>query len=222
VELKLRWVQASFAVHVIIILIAMNISSLPSPINKPLIIDLSMDYNASKKIGQEFRPKPLMPEIKKQQKETLNQESQKTSVEKTQAIPQQSPAQDGGTNKPNSADIPAQKSTSSKNINETSAAPSKGHVAEGGYVKMNFSYIRDIIQKNTSYPQMARKRGWEGKVVVSFIVCVDGYAKDMAIKESSGIDVLDRSALEAIKKASPFPKPPAEAVLIIPVVYKLN
>jgi len=221
-ELKLRWVQVSLAVHVLIVLIAMNVSSLPSPVNKPLIIDLSMDYDTLKKTGREFRPKSPKPETKKQQAETLNQESQKTFVEKTQAVPRQSPIQSTGTNKVNGSDLSAQKSISSKNINETATAPSKGPAAEGGYVKINFSYIRDIIQKNTSYPHMARKRGWEGKVVVSFIVCIDGSAKDMAIKKSSGIDVLDRSALEAIKKASPFPKPPAEAVLIIPVVYKLN
>ena len=69
---------------------------------------------------------------------------------------------------------------------------------------------------------MARKRGLEGKVVVSFIVCADGETQDITITESSGFELLDRSAVEAVRKASPFPKPPVKAALIIPVVYKLN
>jgi len=42
------------------------------------------------------------------------------------------------------------------------------------------------------------------------------------IIQTSGIEVLDMSAIKAVKDASPFPKPPCEAQIIIPLVYKLN
>ncbi|MEK7196844.1 MAG: energy transducer TonB [Nitrospirota bacterium] len=90
------------------------------------------------------------------------------------------------------------------------------------YLKENFSYVRDAIQKKISYPRVARQMGWEGKVVVSFIVCADGHAKDIKIKEGSGIALLDRNAIETVKKASPFPRPPVEAQLLIPIKYSLN
>ncbi|MBI3592893.1 MAG: energy transducer TonB [Nitrospirae bacterium] len=109
-----------------------------------------------------------------------------------------------------------------KNSIDSAVNSSKSYTAEDRYVKVNFAYIRDIIQKNIAYPHMARKRGLEGKVVVSFTVCADGEVQDITITESSSFEILDKSAVEAVRKASPFPKPPLKATLIIPVVYKLN
>jgi hypothetical protein len=51
---------------------------------------------------------------------------------------------------------------------------------------------------------------------------VIGSAKDIKVMRSSGVDVLDKSAIEAVENASPFPKPPIEAQIIIPIVYRLD
>jgi periplasmic protein TonB len=90
------------------------------------------------------------------------------------------------------------------------------------YLKENFSYIRDLIQKKAAYPKLAKQMGLEGKVIVSFIVNSNGHAKDIKLMNSSGIEILDRSSIEAVKDASPFPKPPVEAQLIIPISYKFR
>jgi protein TonB len=90
------------------------------------------------------------------------------------------------------------------------------------YLKENFAYIRDLVQKKATYPKLARQMGWEGKVIVSFIVNSNGHAKDIKVMNSSGIEILDESSIEAVKKASPFPKPPVEAQLIIPMSYKFR
>ncbi len=90
------------------------------------------------------------------------------------------------------------------------------------YLRANFTYIRDMIQKKVVYPTIARKMGWEGKVTVSFVIFSDGLTKYLRVMKSSSVEVLDKSAMEAVKDASPFPKPPAEAQIIIPIVYKLN
>ncbi len=90
------------------------------------------------------------------------------------------------------------------------------------YLKESFSYIRDMIQKKVTYPELARQMGWEGKVTVSFIISIVGYAKDIKVMRSSGVDVLDKSAIEAVKNASPFPEPPVEAQIIIPITYNIN
>ena len=69
---------------------------------------------------------------------------------------------------------------------------------------------------------MARKMGWSGKVLVSFIVYETGNAENIKIMESSGFAALDKNAVETIRKVCPFPKPPVKAELIIPVVYRLE
>jgi len=90
------------------------------------------------------------------------------------------------------------------------------------YLKAHFAYIRDLIMRNISYPCIARRNGWEGIVTVSFVISENGYVRDIKIKEGSGFDVLDKNAARTIKKASPFPKPPAEALIKIPIAYKLT
>jgi TonB family protein len=34
--------------------------------------------------------------------------------------------------------------------------------------------------------------------------------------------VLDNGALEAVRRAAPFPRPPAEAEIVVPVAYALE
>jgi len=102
----------------------------------------------------------------------------------------------------------------------TSGGPNRLRKTE--YLRKNFSYIRDMIQKRISYPALAKRMGWEGKVTVFFMIVSDGRVKDVEVKESSGRDVFDKSAIETIRTASPFPEPPSEAQIIIPILYQLN
>lgn len=95
-------------------------------------------------------------------------------------------------------------------------------VMEQHYVKSHFVYIKKIIEKNISYPPMARRMGWQGKVQVSFIVCKDGKVTDLHIYESSGHAQLDRNALETVRQAAPFPSPPVRVKLVLPVTYTIG
>jgi len=101
------------------------------------------------------------------------------------------------------------------------AAPSSP-MGKKEYIKAHFLYIMDDIQKNISYPRLARKMGWEGKVVVSFVICEDGTVVNIKIVKSSGFALLDKNAVESIKKAVPFPSPPVRAELVVPVSYRLG
>jgi protein TonB len=94
--------------------------------------------------------------------------------------------------------------------------------ARGLYLQGNYAYIRDAIQQGIAYPAVARKMGWEGKVVVAFLVLSDGSVRDVRVVQGSGHPALDRGAVEAVRKAAPFPRPPAEAEVITPVVYRLD
>jgi len=90
------------------------------------------------------------------------------------------------------------------------------------YLREHFTYIRDLILKNITYPPLAKKVGWQGRVLVSFIIMEDGRVTNIKIVKSSGHAVLDRNVLETIREVQPFPKPPVRAELFIPVNYVLK
>lgn len=90
------------------------------------------------------------------------------------------------------------------------------------YIQANFSYIRDTVKLNTSYPDIARRMGWEGKVLVAFTVCVDGRVEDVRVIISSGFPALDKNAIKTIKRCVPFPKPPVQVEVTLPIIFKLT
>lgn len=90
------------------------------------------------------------------------------------------------------------------------------------YLQAHFSYIRDLILKNLTYPPVARKLGWQGNVKVSFVIKEDGKVEQLRIAKSSGYEILDRKVVETIREVQPFPKPPVRAEIVIPVVYALK
>ncbi|GAX62613.1 periplasmic protein [Candidatus Scalindua japonica] len=94
--------------------------------------------------------------------------------------------------------------------------------SENRYIKEHFDYINKIIRINISYPYKARKMSMEGDVILSFIVCLDGNVKGIKVNKSSGFSILDDNAEQAVRKASPFPPPPVEVRIVIPITYKLN
>ncbi|MCD6547922.1 MAG: energy transducer TonB [Thermodesulfobacterium sp.] len=83
--------------------------------------------------------------------------------------------------------------------------------------------ISKIVQKNISYPYIARKMGWEGRVVVSFVLTKEGKINLLTVEKSSGYDVLDENAIKTIKKVSKyFPLPPLDVKIKLPISYKLD
>lgn len=94
--------------------------------------------------------------------------------------------------------------------------------AKAKYLNDHFAYIRDKILRNISYPDAARRMGWQGKVLLSFIIKANGSVKGFNVIQSSGFSILDKDAIETVKDTAPFPKPPAEAQLVIPIIYHLR
>jgi protein TonB len=50
------------------------------------------------------------------------------------------------------------------------------------------------------YPQEARLKGYEGEVILKVEVLADGRVGQIEVKNSSGFEVLDRSALATVKQ----------------------
>ncbi|UCD11499.1 MAG: energy transducer TonB, partial [Nitrospinaceae bacterium] len=71
-----------------------------------------------------------------------------------------------------------------------------------------FSSVRSRVAGNRHYPVPARRRGHEGRPVVSFLLNKAGELRELSLLESSGHATLDRAALAAVEKAAPFPAIP--------------
>lgn len=86
-----------------------------------------------------------------------------------------------------------------------SPAPAPDPALEDGYRVR----IRQAVDEHKHYPRMARRLGLDGRVVVAFTVEADGRLAGVRVVESSGSELLDEAALEAVRKAAPFPSFPA-------------
>lgn len=85
------------------------------------------------------------------------------------------------------------------------------------------SRVHHAISNYNSYPRMARMRRMQGEVVLEFILEVDGKFHGLKIIKSNAGDILNKSALKALSRASKdFPLPPKRVRIKVPIVYHLN
>ncbi len=84
---------------------------------------------------------------------------------------------------------------------------------------------QEAIYKNLEYPEMARKAGMEGLVVVGFVVEPDGSVSNVHIIKSAG-KILDDAAIKAVKKLHFKPGKqrgkPVRVRMALPVRFKLQ
>jgi protein TonB len=92
---------------------------------------------------------------------------------------------------------------------ETRAPPKTeqvGQFTEAGSNAYN-ALVFGHLQRFKRYPSSAR--GAQGTVVVTFVLNRAGAVIESAVTKPSGNDVLDREALEILRRSSPFPPFPA-------------
>jgi protein TonB len=77
-----------------------------------------------------------------------------------------------------------------------------------------------------NYPSIARGMGWQGKVMLRVQVSDQGLSDAVEIERSSGYDILDESALEAIKQWRFTPakrgETPITSSVIVPIIFTLQ
>jgi protein TonB len=96
-----------------------------------------------------------------------------------------------------------------------SAAP-----ADSPWAREQTAEIRRRVLARLSYPRPARTMGWEGVVVVSFFIVPGGQATGIAVSRSSGHDVLDQAAMQAVAASVPLPSPPVPQAILLPVRFR--
>ena len=76
------------------------------------------------------------------------------------------------------------------------------------------------------YPQEAKEKGYQGRVVLQVEVLADGRAGEIELKESCGYSVLDQSALDTVKKWRFIPatkgKTSVSSWVIVPITFQLK
>ncbi len=84
----------------------------------------------------------------------------------------------------------------------------------------------EAIQRNLKYPDIARKAGIEGRVIVNVLIDVDGRVVDTKILRSLGHSGCDEAAIEAIRSVRWKPAKqrdrPVKVWVGIPVIFKLK
>jgi TonB family protein len=116
---------------------------------------------------------------------------------------------------------------SGKDSQNIAASSGKGKVLNyenNGADERDFIFIRDTILKRIKdkYPDRARRMGWEGKVLLSFVVHENGSINNVKVINSSGFRILDDSAKEVIEETRFTQKIPYSRPVLLAFDYRLQ
>ncbi|EDP6857481.1 TonB family protein [Campylobacter upsaliensis] len=107
--------------------------------------------------------------------------------------------------------------TQAKSLNETASLTPKQSE------ESTLNKIQEAIQKAQIYPPIAQKKRMSGVVKVEFMWMSDKTLADLKIVQSSGYTLLDKSALESIRKASlNFPSYERNLKITLPISYEIK
>lgn len=83
--------------------------------------------------------------------------------------------------------------------------------------------IYRAMLKRHVYPPLAIQRGYEGEVLVKFMIDVTGEISQLEIVKHSPYSLLDKAAIKTVKRAcKDFPKPRENVYIEIPIAYNLQ
>ena len=93
------------------------------------------------------------------------------------------------------------------------------------FTEANFKAHYDHNPK-PDYPSVAKSRGWQGKVMLRVKVSAEGLSEAVEVELSSGHEMLDESAVEAVKKWRFIPAKRGETAVassvIVPIIFTLR
>jgi len=153
----------------------------------------------------------VVPEEKPEPEEVKPEPKKKPEKEKPQKKPVRKKAGDAG--KQLESVVKGQADGVEGAVASTSTGK-KGKVAQafGNAAESNYKgKVRSKVQRHFRYPKSADRAGVSGTVTVSFTISASGGVSSARIVKGSGSPVLDEAALNAVRKAEPFPKIPEGA-----------
>ncbi len=77
------------------------------------------------------------------------------------------------------------------------------------------------------YPAIAMEKGWQGRVEVRMVIGANGMLASVSVKSSSGHEILDKQAVDMLKKGKTTIPIPAslrgrEFNIDVPVIFNLD
>jgi protein TonB len=97
---------------------------------------------------------------------------------------------------------PVASTTASKDAAAVASVAPRGH-ADLGTLEEYQKAIRIVAARYKRYPRVAIDNNWEGSVVVRVAIGPSGAVDVLAVRVSTGYDVLDRVALDMVRQAAP-------------------
>ena len=106
-------------------------------------------------------------------------------------------------------------------------APPRERAASQAAITSWHTRIVAQIERSKAYPRAAQGRGERGVVRLQFRVDRDGRVMSSQVVTSSGYPVLDEETIATVKRAQPFPPPPADLkgetfVFSVPVSFNIR
>ncbi len=91
------------------------------------------------------------------------------------------------------------------------------------------SHIKEQIASHFRYPFVARRKGWEGEVLLGFQLNADGTIERVEVIRSSGRNILDSNAKDTLQRIGSIDPQLLQALnwggsqqLALPISYRLN
>ena len=197
---------------------------------QPLVMEVSMIAISAPKPVQ-APPKPTPPPPKPKPKPAPPKKTKpKPVVKKPKPVVQKAP--DFAPLEPFKPFEPLepqpQQTTSSTNANASSASSASKVSPATSTQTFTEANFRANYAHNPKphYPTIAKSRGWQGKVLLRVNVSAKGLSDAVAVERSSGHEILDESAIEAVKKWRFIPAKrgdtPVASSVIVPIVFTLR
>lgn len=103
----------------------------------------------------------------------------------------------------------------------TSTTPTNAEQFTEANFKANYAH-----NPKPDYPMIAKSRGWQGKVLLRVQVSAQGLSDSVEVDRSSGHEILDESAMEAVRKWKFIPakrgETPVASAVIVPIIFTLR
>ncbi|MFW5606144.1 MAG: energy transducer TonB [Campylobacter hyointestinalis] len=160
---------------------------------KPKKIKVAKPHHIKNKVKKQIIEKPI-------QKPTINEQNQAISAIST-----------------------AQTNTQEPTTKTVEATEQMQTLSYGNSDDPFLKELKATIDRAGIYPRIARKMRLEGEIWLEFIWTKNSKLEDLKITKKSSHDILDKSALETIIKASRnFPKHHKTIKIQVPIIYKIK
>lgn len=165
-------------------------------------------------------PKPKAKTVKKPKPKTVK-EKPKSDVKKPEAKPEEQAAEpESQANASPILDPSNRKAVAGTKANSTSQ---KSQASSNTPARAFAGYLNN---PKPHYPGIARNRHWEGLVYLRVYVTADGLCGNLNLHRGSGHDVLDESAMEAVRKWKFVPGKrggtPVASWVTVPIEFSLR